>query len=546
MIERSDYKVVFFEWRYRETIYKYTLGLHYLSAVLRKASYTVWDKIFEEESSEEVSEQLLKLSPNLIGIHYYREIEKVTFDFARRIKEANPEIKVMLGGHTASLFAAKILNDCEYIDLISFGEGERTLEEICDRFRKGEELDGCKGVMFRKNGFIHRNEDRPLIENLDELPFPSIDVLKEKHTSNKCVFGAISTSRGCLGKCGFCVTSRIFKKEYKNAEWRGRSPKNVVEELKKLIAAFPDKRMVYRIVDGSFEDPDPIQKTRVKEIISLFEQENIRVPFGILTRAESWKEEDLSLLKRMRDVGLYEAGIGFEACTERSMKKLNKRATVEDNYRAKELFTKSGIDVFAFLIMFHPYTLFEELKQNAEFLLNMDMAYHTQNWTSELFLWPDSRMLPNLIQDGLLLGPEKIGYQMQYAFEDGRVSKVVKIMRKIGESNITNEFIWKIEKIKLENLLYDTWKSQYPEMLVIEDSMREYKEYYFTERAEIGLRQYEFFMDLWELIKNDSSAHRIENSLEAWIQYIDAKDKVLQHNWMKYKMQQGRKKIILI
>ncbi|HEY9062631.1 MAG TPA: cobalamin-dependent protein [Pseudobacteroides sp.] len=257
--EGQKFNVVLFEWRYSETLYKYTLGLHYLTSVLRKANFNVWDLIFEKESVGEVLEHILLLNPDMIGIHFYREKENSIFAFTRKVKAMNPNIKIVLGGHTATLYGAHILNTEPAIDIIAFGEGELTMVDLCNRLKNGQSLEGCKGTFYRKDGVIHRNEDRELIENLDELPYPALDVLLEKHTTSKCVFAAISTSRGCMGKCGFCITNRVFD-NLSEKGWRGRSPESVVGEVKYLQEAFPGKRLVYRIVDDPLKTRTPLKK----------------------------------------------------------------------------------------------------------------------------------------------------------------------------------------------------------------------------------------------------------------------------------------------
>ena len=55
-MEKEDFKVLFFEWRDNESLYKYTLGLHYLTSALREQGFKVKDKIFERDSVEEVVE----------------------------------------------------------------------------------------------------------------------------------------------------------------------------------------------------------------------------------------------------------------------------------------------------------------------------------------------------------------------------------------------------------------------------------------------------------------------------------------------------------
>lgn len=544
-MKKEDFTVVLLEWRDTESLYKYTLGLHYLTAVLRQAGFHVVDTMFERTGVHEAVTKVLSFSPSLVGIHFYAESEEFIFEFMREIKRRDPKVATMVGGHTATLYAASILQKEPCIDLISYGEGEKTVVDLCERLCGKIPLDGCRGIFYRKNGLIKRNPPRELIEDLDTLPFPALDTLIEENKNAKTVFAAISTSRGCKGNCGFCITNRVFDGQSAKT-WRGRSPASVVNELLHLKQVFPDKRLVYRIVDGSFEDPDPIEKSRLCEIIRLFSEHEIRIPFGILTRAESWKEEDEDLIKKMKRQGLYEVGIGFEASTDKSLKVMNKRACTADNYRAYDLFTRNGINVFGFLIMFHPYTEFEELRKNAEFLLDMDMGYQTQNWWSELYLWPDSRILPRIVRDGLLLGPGSNGYQLEYSFMDGRVAKVRKILRKVSVLPSLLKCRETIEKYKIECGIYEIWREQYSDMRAIETDVRAYIEYYRKQRKELGQKQYELFLRILKAVAGGDDRETVSQIIADWDDLLQKYHVVLEQEWMKYRMKFGRKKVLLI
>lgn len=543
--DNKDFRVVFFEWRDNESLYKYTLGLHYLTAMLKREGFYVKNMIFEVEAVDYVLGAVLRENPDMVGIHFYPENEDVIFEFVTKLKEKRPDITTVLGGHTATLYAASILKKAPFIDVISYGEGELTTLELCTRLKNKESLKGCLGTFYRENGVIHRNPPRPLIEDLDSLPYPDLSVLIEENKKAKTVFSAVSTSRGCKGNCGFCITNRVFDKQSVKT-WRGRSPENVVGEILHMQEVFKEKRLVYRIVDGSFEDPDPIEKTRLTRIIELFEEYDLHIPFGILTRAESWHAKDEELIKRMKKVGLYEVAIGFEGCTDESLRAVSKRATVEDNYRTYELFHRNGLNIFGFLIMFHPYTKFDELRKNAQFLLDMDMGYQTQNWWSELYLWPDSKMLPNIIHDGLLIGPGEKGYEMKYAFVDGRVAKVQKVLHKVGVLNSVLMCRETIEKYKIESCIYGVWKEQYDEFKRIENEIQDYLSYYKKCRTNLGEEQWKLFIEILDTVENDTIDVAEEGIIKRWDELLISNHDEMERQWIRYRMMFGRKKVTLI
>lgn len=540
----NEFNVILFEWRYTQSPYKYTLGLEYITAYLRKEGINAKNFVFEAEMIQDAVEEVLACNPSVIGIHFYREAETSIFSFARKIKQVRKDITIVVGGHTATLFSAHILQKEPCIDIVSYGEGELTFVDMCKRIQNKESLRECKGIFYRKDDCIMRNPERELIENLDELPYPSLDIVIEKNKTTKAVFAAISTSRGCMGNCKFCIATRIYDNVAKKA-WRGRSPESIIGEILRLKETFSDKRISYRIVDGSIEDPDPINKERLTRLVELYEKNNIRIPFEVLTRAESWSEKDIPLIKRLRNIGLYAAAIGYEASTAESLKVFNKRANLENNYLSYKLFTENGIDVFGFLIMFHPYTTFEELKKNANFLLEVDMAYQPQCWWSELYLWPDSKILPDIVRDGLLLGFEKKGYQLQYGFVDGYVETAYRYLGDISALESVQAYWETIEKVKVECLLYNVWKLDYEDLLVVEEEMKEYEQKYNQCRKGVGIAQYNIFIKMLNYIEMERFDEIKVDLIKEWDNIMIKNQKELQQLWLTYRLKLGRKKVLL-
>lgn len=537
------YEVVLIELRYTVTPYKYTLGLEYIASYLQSKEIPCRNFVFEAQLIDSVVNEIVKYRPKIIGIHFYREAESTIFSIARKIKQLDDQIKIVVGGHTASLFAYSILEKEPCIDIVSFGEGEKTFEELWKIISSNGELDKCKGIFYRKNNYIMKNSERELIENLDELPYPALDILKDEASGSNAIFAAISTSRGCLGNCRFCISNRVFDNPNRK-RWRGRTPENIIGEILRLKMSFPNKRISYRIVDGSIEDPNPQNKERLYSLISLYEENEIRIPFEVLTRAESWEKKDIPLIKRMVRVGLYAVDIGFEASTERSLRLFNKKSQMEDNYRAYRIFKECGVEVFGFIIMFHPYTTFEELRDNAEFLLEVDMAYQPQSWWAELFLWPDSKILSQIVKDGLLLGFEDKGYRMKYGFVDGKVERAYHFMKKVSELEGTQAYWEAVEKVKIECILYYKWKENDSSLNVIEDIMNAYKNIYLCCREKSGVAQYNLFNKM--LIHIENNTLREEELLKEWEENLEYWTNVLEEEWLKVKVKQGRNGIRLL
>ena len=193
------------------------IGLPYLAAVLEKNKHEVQviDCEALEIDHEALRAKLASLNPNVIGITATTATIQAALVSARVAKEACPSATVVLGGPHVTFMDEQILSENLEVDVVVRGEGEQTLLELVDVVSKAnlKGLDKVAGITFRKNGQIIRTPNRPLIQNLDELPPPAYHYFAlEKYRVSGRLILPISTTRGCPIQCSFCVSSRMFGK----------------------------------------------------------------------------------------------------------------------------------------------------------------------------------------------------------------------------------------------------------------------------------------------------------------------------------------------
>jgi len=94
-------------------------------------------------------------------------------------KKANPEVKTVVGGQHFTALADESLKMYPEIDFIIRGEGEETLNDLVRNLDQQLSLSGVKGLSFRHGTEIIHNPPRPLLENLDDLPFPGYYLVEE-------------------------------------------------------------------------------------------------------------------------------------------------------------------------------------------------------------------------------------------------------------------------------------------------------------------------------------------------------------------------------
>ena len=229
------------------------LGLAYLAAYLEKYKLPVeildcvaeGDKYFNKKekstcyglSDNEIIKKIKIYSPDIVGITcLYTAYAGDAHRVATLVKRINKKILVVFGGAHATIFPKLTLQD-KNIDIVVMGEGEQTFLDIVKAVKTKKKLEKIYGIVYKKKNKIITNRQRDFIDNLDEIPFPSRHLLPMKKYLDSPDYSytmrppaaPMITSRGCPGSCIYCSIHSIW-----GHSWRGRSPKNVVDEMEML------------------------------------------------------------------------------------------------------------------------------------------------------------------------------------------------------------------------------------------------------------------------------------------------------------------------
>lgn len=480
------------------------LGVSYLTAVLRKRGYKVRIIEVDIHDKEEKLNEILQFQPNLVGF------TTVTFNigrvlkFSKKTKEFLPKVHITLGGHVATIEAENILEECEYIDSIVIGEGEETIVELAERLEKDLDLNGCLGIFYREENKICKNDKHPLIKDLDILPFPARDQLEEHKL--KLPYLRVIGSRGCLGNCAFCGNPS-FKRIQKGPPWRGRSPKDFVNEISYLVEKY--NIHTFDFVDDTIEDPGGLGKKRIKEICEEIIQRNLDIYFTVRFRAENWSEEDNELLELLVKAGLEKVLIGFEAGNQNGLTLFNKRATVEDNLRVIELLNRYKIFTSYGFINFHPYSTFSDLKDNANFLKGR-IGYNLRRYCTRLEVYSGAAIKERLRNDGLLSKnyDYKSGDLYAYEYVNPKVGTFAKEMGRILK-DYREVMDFEIFEIVIYTFIYRV-KRKFGEDVRIKKDFEEFENKIQLIKREIDENNYEFFMKGLELAEFGWNSGRFE------------------------------------
>lgn len=350
------------------------LGLLYIAAVLLENDYEVdlLDSRALSLSKEEVEKEVALKKPDVVGISSMTFNISEAYDVAEIVKKVDGNIKVMIGGAHPTALPTETLEECKDIDITVYGEGEITVPELMEAIEGKRKMEDIEGIAYRDAANIMKNAPRPLIEDLDSVPFPARQLLpweKYQRLTHRTLFSknvdkpytTMMTSRGCPFGCVYCDKSAFGRK------WRARSAENVVAEIEAVVEK-------YNIGEVSFHDDlFTLDRERVVKICELILEKGISISWACDARADTVDQEMLDLMKRS---GCTTVCFGVESGDQTILDNIKKSESLEQIRDAVTMAKKAGLNVSAGFIFGLPGETLETAKATLEFAksLNVDIA----------------------------------------------------------------------------------------------------------------------------------------------------------------------------
>lgn len=391
-------------------------------------------------------------SPILIGMSVYVDTYHLVKKICKELKEKLKDVFIVLGGYAATYYPEVILREIPEADFISIGEGEVSIMELAYSLKNGSDIKKVHNLVYRENNTLKYTEMLPLIEDMDKLPFAARDIAKQYNVAEIWV----STSRGCSHNCSFCCSHDFWRKN-KSCAWRGRSVKNILEEIEYLTKDLGIRQ--FEFIDNSFEDPYPFMDRAMKIAKGIIDK-NLKVAYGTNMRAETFTKISEAQLKLLKQSGFSYVYLGIEGFNKDSLKFYNKAATVENNEHALSLLKKNGIVVDIGFINFNPYSNIEGLRENVINLCKHDLAF-LQYVLTFLFVFRGTAIYERLKKEGIMYRDYDIDDYMSYHYTDSKVGQLATFLinykKKLEENGITKEnyflVYFKKKLYQLSNLL---------------------------------------------------------------------------------------------
>jgi radical SAM superfamily enzyme YgiQ (UPF0313 family) len=288
------------------------LGIQTLAPIVRQHGHQVrlFDTCHPQMKAKNIVQAVQEKQPDPAAKH-----------MAKQLKTAAPDTPIILGGVFASMNPVHVLKDCIYADCVGIGEGEEFLPDYLDNL---DNPGGVTGLVWRKGNEIIRNALRPLIEDLDQFPYPDrtslpIDYIESLPLDVPAVlsldkFCTMQTSRGCPYNCIYCDIPA-----FSNHKWRHRSSEHVLGEMREL------NDMGYRSIYFT-DDHFLLKRKRIKEICNGIIKRKLEFRWGCEGRVDSVAIDQLAI---MTEANCNVLMFGVEAGTQKVLDRLNKKQTLE-------------------------------------------------------------------------------------------------------------------------------------------------------------------------------------------------------------------------
>lgn len=341
-------------------------GMAYIAATLRANGHEteIYSQDVYHYPDAHLTEYLDKNKFDVIGVSviagYYQYKKLLAISDA--INQSKNRPVYIIGGHGPSPEAEYFLKKTK-ADIAVIGEGELTILEVMEAIEHSRSFEPILGIAYRVDEKVFINDRRPLIKDIDSIPFPAYDLfpmesyrlLRMPHCSNSDFVMPLLSGRGCTFTCNFC---------YRLDEgFRPRSNENIIEEIRFL-------QKNYGITYIAFSDE--LLMSSVERTVSLCEAflaAGLNIKWDCNGRLNYAKP---AVLKLMREAGCVFINYGIEAFDDQILKNMNKALTTKMIVSGIEATLAAGISPGYNIIFGNIGENKRTLQQGVDFLLKYD------------------------------------------------------------------------------------------------------------------------------------------------------------------------------
>jgi len=429
--------------------FPFPFSMAYATALLGKKGFKarLLDAVALELDTESTINEVKEFSPDITVVETSTPSIETDLSFVRQLDTRIDTTFIYSGPH-ASALPDDVLNQAPGLAVLR-GEYDYTLLELAKKISENGSLSDVNGISWRDGSNIRTNPNRPLITDLDELPYPVRDELPmNKYTDPSCKkFPNVSilTSRGCPHRCVFCLESTVFNH---SPSFRPRDPGKIVDEMQYVIDRFKAKEIYFD--DSSFT----ASIKHAESVASAIIDRGLKVDWSCMADARI----GFDTLKLLKDAGCSGLKFGVETADQELMGKINKNLDLDQVREFADNCRKLGLYTHGTFMFGLPYETKQSLERTLEF------AFGLQCTTSQFSVatpFPGTEFFKMAQEHNWLVTTEWAkfdgggspvvsypGCSKQDIINTLEKAKKMKIARLIWHPSIMAQYVWKLYKIK--------------------------------------------------------------------------------------------------
>ncbi len=340
------------------------ISLPSIAALLRKKDFEVQliDCMAEDLKTKGTLNKIKKFNPKLIIINFSTTTYPKDKEFTENLKKESKAHLTAIGVHVTSLPLETLIDT--KLDSVIRGEPEMTSLELAGSIRNKKSLKKIKSLSIKGNPSYTNNLARPFIDDLDSLPFPARDLLKNERYKMPVYnrpYTLVITARGCPNNCSFCTASLYY-----GSKIRMRSPENVLDEVEDILTN-------HRIKDITFwADTFTFNRQYVLDICQGIKDRKLKFRWMCNARVD---KVDQKMLKAMKETGCQIISFGVESGVQSILNNINKNITLKQILQAFIWTRNAGIESAAHIIFGLPGETKETIKKTIIFVKDLNPDY---------------------------------------------------------------------------------------------------------------------------------------------------------------------------
>jgi anaerobic magnesium-protoporphyrin IX monomethyl ester cyclase len=376
-------------------------------------------------------------------------------------KTVNKDITTIVGGIHFSFTPEESLRNYPEIDYIVRGEGEQTVVDLIKTLQNKGKIHDVQGISYRKNNTIVHTPARPLIENLDTLPYPAYHLveknLKRYHftmmAGKNTRYMILEGARGCEHQCSFCTQWNHW-----GSRWRTKSAKRIADEIEFLHNTYggvflwlADDHM--RLGHRGKQLYEELRQKQCKDDIMLFFQARI---------------DDIAqhpdLIGNLREVGTYWILCGVETNSQELLNEYKKGIKTQDAYQAMKILKQKDIFSQAMFVIGGRKDTHDSIEQLRQYSVDLtpDFAIYTA-----LTPFPGTIYYENAKKNGWIQDTNYSNYDMTHVIMPTETLTRKEVQEELWRcyrtfyGSLTRGITGVLSKNKLKRIMYQHMAGQY-------------------------------------------------------------------------------------